>query len=55
MEKDKLILKIESARSGKSWEAIDDGDEQQVCQKYCGVGSFLFFCVEVNNRNLFFF
>ncbi|KAF9608658.1 hypothetical protein IFM89_010442 [Coptis chinensis] len=31
VEKDKLLLKIESARNGKSWDEIESGDEQQDC------------------------
>lgn len=30
VEKDKLILKIESARNGKPWDEIDKTDETQV-------------------------
>ncbi|KAF9589049.1 hypothetical protein IFM89_018311 [Coptis chinensis] len=31
VEKDKLLLKIESAQNGKSWDEIKSGNEQQDC------------------------
>ncbi|KAJ0986665.1 hypothetical protein J5N97_005021 [Dioscorea zingiberensis] len=40
VEKDKLILKIESARSGKSWEEIDGANNSQYAQEVDLVKSY---------------
>ncbi|KAK9130015.1 hypothetical protein Sjap_010502 [Stephania japonica] len=32
VEKDRLVLKIESARKGKSWDEIDSGDRNEGCE-----------------------
>lgn len=35
VEKDKLIMKLESARSGKSWEEVDTDSIQVLVASWC--------------------
>jgi len=42
VEKDKLILKIAAARSGKPWDEIDNTDNMQVIYSLQSYRNFLF-------------